>query len=335
MLYRAFLACLIAVAPVCRAGEGEEPQLPVGVSQERIDAAIGRGLAYVVANQNRDGSWGGGSGSYSRNVGITGICCLALLANGNQPGRGRYGKNVDDAIRFLLRNTNEHTGYIEYQSSRMYEHGFAVLCLAEAYGMTPNRELQRKLQLAVRCIVRTQRPDGGWRYEPLPVGDSDLSVTVCEVQALRAARNAGIKVPKETIDRAIKYVKDSSQPTGQFSYMLQSGGGSYALAGAGVTALYGAGEWDCPELLRGIQYLRIQPQANSGHYYYGHYYASQALYQAGGGAWAEYSRRAFAELLAKQQADGSWTGGVGDVYCTGMACLVLQVHNNYLPIFQR
>ena len=332
----ASIICMLATAGMCFAAEEISREIPLGVSQPAIDMAVERGLAYIAANQNRDGSWGDGSGRYSRHVGIAGIANLALMANGNVPGRGRYGKNVDDGLRFILRHTSDHSGYISNQDSRMYGHGFATLSLAEAYGMTANPDLKYKLRLAVRCIVRTQHPDGGWRYEPSPQGDSDLSVTICQVQALRAARNAGIKVPKETIDRAVKYTKDSAQTGGQFSYMLRGGGGgSYALAAAGVTALCGMGEYDAPEVLRGIEYLRGRAGGRSGHYFYGQYYASQAFYQVGGEAWEEYFQKIVPHLLSEQREDGSWSGNVGGVYSTAMACLVLQVHNGYLPIFQR
>ena len=39
--------------------------------------------------------------------------------------------------------------------------------------------------------------------------------------ALAAARDAGIDVPKETIDRAIDYVKKSQNGDGGFRYLLQ------------------------------------------------------------------------------------------------------------------
>ena len=152
---------------------------------------------------------------------------------------------------------------------------------------------------------------------------------------MRAARNAGIKVPSDTIARAIKYTKESCQSNGQFSYMLGSRGGSTALAAAGVTALYGLGEYDCPEARRGVTYLRKNFRNASGHYFYANYYASQAFYQAGGEAWEQYMKATVPELFRRQTRDGSWSGNVGDVYATAMGCLVLQVHNGYLPIFQR
>ena len=83
----------------------------------------------------------------------------------------------------------------------MYSHGFATLFLAECYGMSKRTELRDKLSLAVKLIVNSQNKEGGWRYYPKKE-DADISVTVCQVMALRAAHNAGIHVPKETIDRA-------------------------------------------------------------------------------------------------------------------------------------
>ena len=104
----------------------------------------------------------------------------------------------------------------------MYGHGFATLFLAECYGMSPRPELREKLDKAVKLIVNTQNKEGGWRYQPQRE-DADISVTVCQVMALRAARNAGLYVPKETIDRSIDYVKRSQNADGGFMYMLQGG----------------------------------------------------------------------------------------------------------------
>ncbi len=105
----------------------------------------------------------------------------------------------------------------------MYSHGFGCLFLAEAYGMTHRAEIREKLEKAVRLIIDTQNGEGGWRYQPVR-NDADLSVTICQINALRAARNAGIFVPKETVEGCIRYVKQSQNPDGGFKYMLQGGG---------------------------------------------------------------------------------------------------------------
>src|SRR5206468_5858926 len=86
---------------------------------------------------------------------------------------------------------------------------FATLFLSEVCGMTHRNDVRDKLQKAVDFIVQSQNKDGGWRYVPFSP-ESDMSIVVCQVLALRSARNIGIRVPKSTIDRAARYVVDSA-----------------------------------------------------------------------------------------------------------------------------
>jgi hypothetical protein len=301
--------------------------------------AVSRALGYISRQQNPDGSWG--TSQYPRHPAITALASMALMAQGNVPGSGRYGKRVDRGIRFLMKSVHPTSGFISSRDhGRMYGHGFGTLALAEAYGMMPSAELRKKLQLAIRCIVRSQKPDGGWRYDPSPYGQSDLSVTICQVMALRAANNAGIKVSKATITRAITYTRQSANADGGFRYTLGSGGSSFALTGAGVTTLYGAGQYDDEKAKKGVAFLRRylerhRGQGRYGHYFYGHYYAAQAMYQAGGDDWAFWYPRVRDELIRLQRPQGYWHSSVGNVYGAAMGALVLQVPYNYLPIFQR
>ncbi len=174
----------------------------------------------------------------------------------------------------------------------MYSHGFGTLFLAEAYGMTHRPEIREKLQKAVRLIIDTQNIEGGWRYQPVR-RDADLSVTICQINALRAARNAGLFVPKETVDACIRYVKQSQNPDGGFRYMLQGGASAFPRSAAGVVALQSAGEYDSKEVRDGVDYLRqytreIKLGNRYSHYFYGHYYAAQAMWLRGGDDWAEW-----------------------------------------------
>jgi hypothetical protein len=219
----------------------------------------------------------------------------------------------------------------------MYGHGFATLFLAEMHGTSPRPDLRERLRKAVALIVRTQNNQGGWRYHPVR-SDADLSVTVCQVMALRAARNVGIAVPKSTIDRAIKYITDSQNPDGGFRYMLDSSGSMFARSAAGVAALYYAGVHEDKSIQRGLAYLRkflpgkTQEQT---HYFYGHYYAAQAMYIAGGDDWATWWPAIRDELLSKQMAPGYWQGQAGNEYGTAMALIILQIPTRTLPIFQQ
>jgi len=299
--------------------------------------AVEKGLAYLAKDQSPDGSFRGSR--FGKHVGITALACLAFMADGHMPDRGAYGENVKKGLSFVLRNVQE-TGLVAADTSHgpMYGHGFATLFLGEAYGMTGDKRVREALVKAVRLIVNTQNDEGGWRYQPVAF-DADISVTICQIMALRSARNAGISVPKKTIDQAVAYVRRCQNPTdGGFKYMLNSGGSAFPRSAAGVASLYYAGIYQDNALQRGLDYLAMNQKQitnRSGHYYYGQYYAVQVMFLAGGRYWKQWFPHVRQELLRTQQAKGNWSSNHGDAYATAMALLVLQVPNRLLPIFQR
>lgn len=306
----------------------------------RMHEAVASGLRYLASQQNSDGSFG--RGRYGRNVAITALSGLAFMSDGNLPGRGEYGEQVQKALDFIVEHSAE-TGLLAADTSHgpMYGHGFAALFLGEIYGMNPEDERVRDaLVKAVDLIVGTQNEEGGWRYNPIPY-DADISVTICQVMALRSARNAGIKVPKVTIDRAIQYVKNCQNPDGGFKYMLQSGGSAWPRTAAGVASLYYAGIYNDDSIDRGIAYLKENSFPGKGmsqqaHYFYGHYYAVQAMYLSGGKNWSEWWPAIRDELLLKQTSNGSWIDNhAGGAYATAMGLIILQMPKRYLPIFQK
>ena len=165
-------------------------------------------------------------------------------------------------------------------------------------------------------------------------------MTICQINALRAARNAGLYVPKETVEACIRYVKRSQNPDGGFQYMLQGGASAFPRSAAGVVALQSAGEYDTKEVRDGIAYLRqytreIKLGNRYSHYFYGHYYAAQAMWLRGGNEWAEWYPAIRDELIKRQLPSGDWTDSICNEYGTAMALIILQIPNNYLPIFQR
>jgi len=308
-----------------------------------VRTAVKKGLAWLDKQQKADGGFSGTA--YGGSAAFTALAGLAFMADGNMPGaagggEGPYGKNVDKALDRIMKCCQE-SGLItnEGMGSPMYGHGFATLFLAEAYGQTQRADVKEKLQNAIRLIVQCQNKEGGWRYQPAPV-DADLSVTICQVMALRAARNAGIKVPKKTIDDAIGYVKKSQEPDGGFSYMLQGRGSGFPRSAAGLACLYYLGVYQGDELTKGTKYVMqgLPGKGNAGfegHYFYGQYYAVQAMFMAGGKSWEAWWPAIRKELIAKQTSDGSWAGDMDATYSTSMALIILQVPNRLLPILQK
>jgi len=175
-----------------------------------------------------------------------------------------------------------------------------------------------------------------------------MTVTTCQVIALRAAKNAGIHVPPATIDAAIAYIKRGQNPDGGFMYMIVGSDiaedprvSRFPRSAAAVTALYAIGIHDGPEIARGLDYLMGFIPAKGkrsvmGYYYYGQYYAAQAFWQAGDERFERWFPAVRDDLIAKQQEDGSWPStGESEDCATAMACISLQTPNNYLPIQQR
>src|SRR5262245_51825431 len=185
-----------------------------GMFTAESESAIDRGLTYLAANR-RGGQFG--TRGYQGNVAVCSLAGLAFMAGGHTPDRGTYGKVVSETLKFVMEQENvgggRNVGYLHNPRATphgpMYGHGFATLFLGEAYGMTPDpalrKDLKPKLKAALELIVNSQNAEGGWRYHPYSK-DADISVTVCQIMALRSGRNAGFAVPKETVTKCINYV---------------------------------------------------------------------------------------------------------------------------------
>ena len=321
---------------------GESSVAPAAFMDQETRQAVLQGFAWLAQQQHPDGSFG--TGAYRGNIAVTSLAGLAFMTAGHMPGRGPYGNVVDNALEYVLDNTNP-SGFIESRQSTthgpMYSHGFGCLFLAEAYGMTKNAHIREKLKKAVLLTIHSQNSEGGWRYHP-GSPDADLSVTVCQIMALRAARNDGIWVPKDVVEKCIDYVRRSQNSDGGFMYMSHGGSSAPPRSAAGIVALYSAGIYSDQAIQDGLKYLldHYLPSGRTvrrpSHYFYGHYYAVQAMWQAGGEYWTRWYPVIRDELMKNQMPDGYWRDpSVCNEYGTAMAIIIMQTPNTHLPIFQR
>lgn len=312
--------------------------------------AIERGLRYLARTQNRDGSWRtrGSTGGYP--VAMTSLAGLALLGSGSTPTQGPRARNVSAALTFILNSARRDglIAQIEEESHCMHGHGFAILFLAQCYGMEedPRRqaEIRLALQRAVELTSRSQSAAGGWLYTPDSTGDEG-SVTVTQVQGLRAARNAGIAVPKRVIDNAMGYLEKSTNDDGGIRYQVSDRGPSRpAISAAAVACYFNAGRYDGPDVEKALAYVEreLAPRGGRdpryfGHYFYAHLYMAQVMYLKGDEKWRGYYRDIARVLLERQRREtGAWNGDhVGETYGTSVALLILQLPYKHLPIMQR
>lgn len=332
----------------------EEKPVPQPEITPQTRASIEKGLRWLHRNQSRSGAYGNGAA----NVATTAIAGMAFLAGGHIPGRSMYGENVLGAVRYLLKMTNTK-GYINEggsmggRGSGMHGHGYATLFLAEVYGMCSGmegiredhleEELKEKLTQAIQIIENSQSANGGWLYTPTRSGDEG-SVTITQVQALRAARNAGIHVSMKTIEKAIEYINKSTNNSGMTRYSLTSGGRtSFALTAAGMSCMNFLGEYQNPKIKKGLDFILKNLPGRKGStgswLFYGWYYATLATYQAREVSyWNAWYPAIRSELIRRQSSDGSWKGSesasYGAAFGTGFALQMLQIPNRYLPIYQ-
>ncbi len=301
------------------------------------EQAIQNALKYLATSQLPSGAF---DSRYGPNMGVTSLALLAFLATGNVPEQGQYAEVLDRGLNWVLANA-QPSGLIHYEDGTshgpMYEHAAATLLLSEVYGMSERPEIPAAVQAAVRVIVNAQNDEGGWRYQPFN-RDADISVTVMQILALRGAQRAGMVVPAETIQRAIKYVKRCADRGGGFLYQTGSGQPNYARTGAGVCSLEVCGDYDCDEVRRGLDYLiaNIGQDVQNEHYHYGTYYAAQAVYQAKDERrWQQWFPPMRDQMLGQQESAGCWNTGVGREYATSMMVLALAIPYRCLPIYQR
>ena len=320
--------------------------------REITDRAIARGLRYLSEQQADSGHF---SSKYS--VAVTALGGMAMLGNGVTYGRGAYGYDVRQAVEYLTSPSLQlHNGFITEGDStdtpsKMHGHTYAILFLSQVVGSLPDPQedakVRRVVAKGVKLIIDSQTARGGWGYEPGDEAD-EASLTVCALQALRAAKDAGFHVPPQTIRSAVRYLKDCCKADGSFRYSLTRGSqeSTYELTAAAVSTLDAAGEYGMEEHGRGVEFLRKSLidarsrkrnviDAASGYPYYGNLYAGQVYFQLGGEIWESWSLEAWPELIRRQKPEGLWESRFGSEYATAVALLILEIPRGYLPIFER
>jgi hypothetical protein len=321
-------------------------QVEAQVNDDDLHSIIAKGLDWLAENQSRRGGWDA-NGMYPS--AMTGMAGIALLAEGSTATQGKYAPNIRRAIDFLVKRSRQNGLIGDDKDDRYtYGHGFGLLFLSQVFGEEEDearrQELMDVMSRAVTFCGQAQTKAGGWGYvSAKDGGDFDEgSTTITQVQALRGCRNAGISVPKEIIDKAVKYIHRCSIRKGAdgVQYNTHGGGGRPPISAAAVACLFDAGEYDdvfVPNLLKYCgRTLGNIGNTNDGHWHYAHYYYAQVMYRQGGTIWNDYRSKLFKRLIAEASGDGSWSQGyIGKVYTTSINLTILQLEKGALPIYTR
>lgn len=294
-----------------------------------VDRVYSNGIQYLARTQLPEGNWA--DPLYGSEPAVVGLAMVAILAHGDDPNLGPYAITIRRAIDFILRNQNKDTGYI---GRSMYNHGFATLALAEAYGTVQDERIGKALEKAVKLIVTSQKnnPLGGWRYSPEST-DADTTVSGAQMVALFAARNAGIAVPEEAIQRGLGFFQKSQMPDGGFSYT--PGTPSNAARTAIGCVVFALAKEKTSMIFQNAFKLLQRIPAESGFHQYFLYYGAQAYFHASPDAWQTWNRNNIRELARTQTQPGSWTGQFGETFATSASLLSMALNYRFLPIYER
>lgn len=386
VLFTALAAIAVAgiiAAPTPRPVEAADEK----AKKKDVEAAIEKGLEFLKKQQAQDGHFAAQGGQYPTTM--TALAGMCFLMEGSTLKEGKYSEQILKAVTWFLhpgrqqpngmigdaRNPTESTRY-------MYGQGFGTLFLANVYGEEEDKEQREKLEKLLKkavdfiCKAQTSKdhkmPEGktvkigGWGYvsaaETGGGGFDEGSVTITQLQALRAAKNAGIPVPKESIDKAVAYLEACTTPKGGIIYSYAGGGGAALngqerppLTAAAVCCGFSAGQYRSELPKKWIKFCRDNIPIGKGrqsHDEYQTYYFAQAVYALGDDkygemfpndpkdswlTWSKFKEATFQGILDNQdKTSGGWSQGyIGPIFTTSVNLSILQLEKGILPFYQR
>lgn len=299
------------------------------IAPTEVDRIYVKGLQFLTRSQTAEGNWP--DRSYGSEPAVVGLSIVSMLAHGDDPNLGPYSQPIRRGLDYILKQMNAQTGYI---GRSMYNHGFATLALAEAYGAVDDPRLGPALEKAISLIVNSQanNPFGGWRYSP-ESKDADTTVSGAQMVALFAARNAGIGVPESAIKKGLAFFSSCQTSDGGYGY-TQGSSANAARTAIGCLVLALAKDKGSKAFQTGANFLKsAPPETNYQQYYL--YYASQAFFHISPEAWNSWNRKNIKMLSATQNTDGSWDGQFGSTFSTAASLLSLALNYRFLPIYER
>ncbi len=314
---------------------------------EEVTSIYEKGTKFLQTNQNKDGSFGNRQDAAA----VTGLAVMAFLSTGENPNFGSYSSNIRRAVRFIIKKQNS-SGFI---GPTMYNHGFAMLALSEAYGAVDEDllwegtkterarvSIGKTIEKAVQLAVTSQKRNHvkAWHYSPVSTSSADTSVAGAVLMGLLAARNAGIEVPNESIDKALGYFKSMTEPkSGIVAYSNFGSLGDSNARSAIAALVFAIGKRkDLAEFKGASKSVADSSEQSFGnqHPFYTQYYRAQALFQSDYAMWEKWNRNTIRTLQDTQLESGQiGKSPHGPAYSTSMSLLALALNYRFLPIYER
>jgi hypothetical protein len=220
---------------------GPRPAAVEPVAAAELEAAIGRGLDFLVACQREDGSWGsadntkGGidiyapppGGHHAFRAGVTALCVSALIESGRDDEA--TGKAIARGEAWLLERLPKLRRATPDALYNVWGHAYGIESLALLHRRRAGDEaaqarLRECVAGQVELLDRYETVDGGWGYYDFavgakkPAGSPNSFTTATVLLALADARDLGVDVPQKLFDRGLASVRRQMKPDRSYLY---------------------------------------------------------------------------------------------------------------------
>ncbi|MBN1554536.1 MAG: DUF4159 domain-containing protein [Phycisphaerae bacterium] len=308
-------------------------QVPGQVTSRQVQAAVGKGIAYLRSRQGPNGAWPQ-SGPLG---GTTALCALALLQSGVPAD--------DPAVKRSL----------EYLQTIPLERTYVAALMCQAYAAADPQKYARPLSRTARWLSEAQNSNGMWTYTQSRGNVGDNSNTQFALLGLHEARQVGVPISGRIWIRSRKHFLQSQNADGGWGYSGKNQESWGSMTAAGVASLYICGQRlmvggnrtflngaypDCGKYLRnratakGLEWLakhfsvRTNPGRGTWQFYW--MYALERVGMISGlRALGQYDwyRAGAAQIVSMQHPAGYWDSGAGRLIDTAFALLFLAKGN--------
>jgi hypothetical protein len=211
-----------------------DPPKPGAIAQ-----ALQRGIAFLVKDQNADGSWGTAERTKDLNIyapvpgghqafqsGDTALCVAALIQMGDD--RAEVRRAIEKGEAWLLENLPKLRRATPDALYNVWSHGYGIQALVRMHGRLPTDKPRRQkiaevIRGQIELLSRYESLDGGWGYYDFRVGSqrpasSSTSFTTATILiALHEAKQIGIDPSEGMLKRAIDSIHRQRKP--DFTYI--------------------------------------------------------------------------------------------------------------------
>lgn len=216
------------------------PGPPKPVTQADLDAAIRRGVDFLIKDQNPNGSWGSAERTKDLNImagigshhafrtAVTAMSVSALIEVADQ-NRPDIKRAIERGEAFLFEQLPEVRRDEPMLIYNVWTHAYGISALVDMYKRLPDDQPRRdKITALIReqfeKLRKYESAEGGWGYYDFtagtqrPASSSTSFVNAAVLVAFDNARGIGVDPPQKLVDRAIKMIQFQKKPDNTYVY---------------------------------------------------------------------------------------------------------------------